>query len=79
MEDATFGVLPCDPEGEEYAYSMALRLIDAQSDWNRRSDLRSMFEERAAVMEYCGGLTKRMAELLALRELRAMAFDESDS
>lgn len=52
-------------------YRAAVALIEREPDPERRSDLRSAFEERAAIVEYDGGLSRPDAERLAFRELRA--------
>lgn len=51
-------------------YRAALVLIEQQPDTNRRAELRELFEHRAAVAEYDGGLSRPEAERLAFRELR---------
>lgn len=33
---------------------------------------REFFEERAAIMEYCGNMTRKQAEYLAYKELQAL-------
>lgn len=51
-------------------YRAAVVLIDRQADPDRRAELRELFEHRAAVAEYDGGLVRSEAERLAFRELR---------
>lgn len=51
-------------------YRAAVALIERQPCPERRAALRAMFEERAAVCEYDGGLSRPEAERLAFRELR---------
>lgn len=51
-------------------YRAAVVLIEQQLDPDRWAELREMFEHRAAVAEYDGGLTRPEAERLAFRELR---------
>ena len=45
-------------------------LIEGQPAPDRRSELRELFEHRAAIAEYHGELTREEAERLAFRELR---------
>lgn len=51
-------------------YRAAVELIEQQPDADRRAELRELFEHRAAVAEYCGGVARQEAERLAFRELR---------
>lgn len=51
-------------------YRAALALIEREPCHNRRAELRGVFEERAAIAEYDGGLSRVEAERLAFRELR---------
>lgn len=51
-------------------YRAAVALIEMQPDSDVRSELRELFEHRAAVAEYRGGLSRSDAERFAFRELR---------
>jgi hypothetical protein len=51
-------------------YRAAVVLIEQQPDPDRRAELRELFEYRAAVAEYDGGLARSEAERIAFRELR---------
>lgn len=51
-------------------YRAALVLIEQQPDPDQRATLRELFEHRAALAQYDGGLSRPDAERLAFRELR---------
>lgn len=63
---------PC-PIPADWWYRAALALIEHEADPDRRAEMRELFEHRAAVAEYCGGLSRNEAERLAFRELRLFA------
>ena len=54
----------------DFWFKAAVVLIKQQLDPNRRAELRELFEHRAAVAEYDGGLRRPDAERVAFRELR---------
>lgn len=51
-------------------FRAAIVLIQNQTDSDQRAELRELFEHRAAVAEYDGGLSRADAERVAFRELR---------
>lgn len=51
-------------------YRAALKLIEQVSDPEQRADLRMIFEERAAICEYDGKLSRPEAERVAFKEVR---------
>ena len=51
-------------------FRAAVVLIEEQPDADRRAELRELFEHRAAIAEYDGGLARSEAERMAFRELR---------
>ena len=51
-------------------FRAAVVLIEQQPDADRRAELRELFEHRAAIAEYDGGLTRAEAERIAFRETR---------
>lgn len=53
-------------------YRAALKLIEGVADREQRADLRMTFEERAAICEYDGGLSRPDAERIAFNEIRKM-------
>ena len=60
----------------DFWYRAAVALLEREPDAERRAELRLRFEERAAICEYDGGLSRSEAERLAFRELRlAVGFD----
>ena len=69
-------VTPDDPPigaaGDEWARRAAALLADVP-DPERRGDLRELFEHRAAIAEYHGGLERTEAERLAFEALRAVS------
>lgn len=54
----------------------ALKLIEQVPDPDRQADLRAAYEERAAICEYDGGLSRFEAEKIAFRELRQALSDQ---
>lgn len=62
--------IPIDAIPADLWYRAAVALIERESCPERRAALRAAFEERAAVCEYDGGLSRPEAERLAFRELR---------
>lgn len=63
---------PCRPEDvpPNLWYRAALKLIEQVVDPDRRADLRMTFEERAAICEYDGNLSRPEAERIAFKEVR---------
>jgi hypothetical protein len=68
---------PCIPNEvpKDFWYRAALKLIDSVSDPDHRVDLRLVFEERAAICEYDGNLSRPEAERIAFHELRLAVGD----
>lgn len=54
----------------ELWFRASIVLIEKQPEPDRRSELRELFECRAAIAEYDGGLSREEAERLAFRGLR---------
>ena len=55
----------------------ASALLATVADVERRVALRDLFEERAAICEYDGGMLREEAEQVAFEELRAAVDDEA--
>ncbi len=57
----------------DYWARQAAALLATVADQDRRVDLRELFEHRAAVCEFDGGLSRTDAERIAFAELQARA------
>lgn len=58
-------------DGHDYCALRAAALLSHIKDSERQADLRELFEHRAGVCEYDGGLSRVEAERIAFDELRA--------
>ena len=57
----------------------AAGLLSSVADPDRRADLRELFEHRAGVCEFGGGLSRTNAERLAFGELQAAMKESAES
>ena len=62
-------VIAVSPEPMAWAKRAAV-LLASIDDADRRADLRECFEERAAICEYHGGMSRDEAERMAFEEIR---------
>lgn len=60
---------PCEILPDLWVKAAAV-LVDAESDPGRRADLQELFNHRAAVCEFDGGMTRQAAERQAFNEVR---------
>jgi len=62
--------VPETPRGD-YLARQAAALLATVADADHRASLRELFEYRAGVCEYCGGLPRAEAERTAFEELQS--------